>query len=227
MKRNDPIRISFKRPGILISALAMLALTACNSGTSMKTREEEKMPAAAQNMSNPEIDLNCVVSRLQNPPEAFHYSFKKKGDVSFVYNEADVTPQTIDGYFETNMNDVTKPPITSKVHAVRSNEDDWRMATGSLSGIMGLAGLGGLIIQSAICEGADEVNGYSTTRYTVDTARADANSTAIMLGAGGFIKGTVWITSDGCPVKMLLDEERHHNDGSADKTHFEEAIVKK
>ena len=205
---------------------AVVLLTACSSNTPTSTAEGKQPAPAAQKMNEPGIDLNCVATRLQNPPDAFHYSFKNNGNPEFVDDEADVTPQSIDGYFTTNTNDVTKPPINSKVHAVRSDADGWGMAAGSLGGIMALAGVGDFISESAVRETTEEVNGYDTTRYSVDTTRGDADRVAIMLGSGGFIKGTVWVTSDGCPVKMTLDQESHHRDGSVAKNHFEEAIVK-
>jgi hypothetical protein len=174
----------------------------------------------------PGIDLNCVVARLQNPPEAFHYSFKNDGSPHFVDDEADVTPQVIDGSFKSNASDVSKPPITGKVHAERSDSNGWRMAAGSLSGIMGLAGAGGLISQNAVREGTDKVNGYGTIKYSVDTTRGNSPGTATLLGAGGFLKGPAWVTPEGCPVKMSLDDEIHQG-GGVEKDHYEEAIIKK
>ena len=48
------------------------------------------------------------------------------------------------------------------------------------------------------------------------------------LGPGGFEKGDVWVTAEGCPVKLVLDSELHKNDGSLlDKVHYEEAMIKK
>jgi hypothetical protein len=212
---------------LFVPALALLTLTACSSGTPSKTPEAEKPAPAAAKANGPRIDLNCPIARMQKPPDSFHYSFKREGTPEFVDDEADVTPQTLDGFFKTNMNDVTKPPITSKVHAVSSNQDDWQFATGSLSGMMALAGLGNFIDEGAVREGTDEVNGYDTTKLSVDTTRVDASLTVFMLGTGGFVKGTAWVTSDGCPVKMMLDEEEKGNDGSVTKTHFEENIIKK
>jgi hypothetical protein len=212
---------------LLAELLVLLAVTACSSGPPTKTPENEKPAAVAQDANRPGIDLDCIVARLQNPPEAFHYSFKNDGSPHFVDDEADVTPQVIDGSFKSNASDVTKPPITGKVHAERSDSNGWRMAAGSLSGIAGLAGAGGLISQNAVREGTDKVNGYDTVKYSVDTTRGNSPGAAILLGAGGFLKGTVWVTSEGCPVKMSLDGETHLDDGSVPKDHYEEAIIKK
>ncbi|MFZ0638615.1 MAG: hypothetical protein WAM59_02855, partial [Candidatus Acidiferrales bacterium] len=223
-------RFPYARQTMLAPALMLVAATGCNSSSpTNKTANQNaaQAPAAvAQNAHGPGINLNCIVERLQNPPEAFHYSFKNNGQPHFVDDEADVTPQTIDGTFESNASDVTKPPMTSKVHAVRSDNSGWQMAVGSLNGVMGMDGLGGLVEQNAVREGTEKVNGYDTIKYSVDTARGNPAGVAIMLGQGGFMKGTVWVTSDGCPVKMSLDEEAHEG-GSVEKDHFEEAIIKK
>jgi len=49
-----------------------------------------------------------------------------------------------------------------------------------------------------------------------------------VLGPGGSEKGTVWVTSQGCPVRIVLDEELHAKDGSLlGKAHYEEMMVKK
>lgn len=218
-------RVPCRWPVLLAEALALLTVIAC-SGPATKKPEAEKPVAATQDANGPGIDLNCVGARLQNPPEAFHYSFKNDGSPHFVDDEADVTPQVIDGSFKSNASDVTKPPITGKVHAERSDSNGWQMAAGSLSGIMGLAGAGGLISQNAVREGTDKVNGYDTIKYSVDMTRGNSPGTDILLGAGGFLKGTAWVTSEGCPVKMSLEDEIHQG-GSVEKDHYEEAIVKK
>jgi hypothetical protein len=100
---------------------------------------------------------------------------------------------------------------------------------------MGIAGMSsavalvksGSVIQS---EGAEKVNGYDTTKYSVDTSRADTAEQGLYratLGSDGFEKGTWWVTADGCPVKLSLDSELHSNNGSVEKLHYEEAMVQK
>jgi hypothetical protein len=69
-------------------------------------------------------------------------------------------------------------------------------------------------------EGTAKVNGYDAIRYSIDTARSSAAESALYrstLGPGGFERGTVWVTSPGCPVKFSLDSEMHLNDGSVQK----------
>jgi hypothetical protein len=80
-------------------------------------------------------------------------------------------------------------------------------------------------------EGTEALNGYSTNKLSIDTTRADAAEQGLYkstLGPGGWAKGTVWVTSQGCPVQMQLDEELHSKDGSVSgKAHYVEAMVKK
>jgi hypothetical protein len=214
-----------KLAAMLGSAVVLAAASGCGSGKSEKT-EEQKAPeptATAQNASGPDIDLNCVVEHLQNPPESFHYSFHKTGD-NFLQEDADVTPQTIEGSFKND-------DFTNTVRGVRSDEDSWHMAWGSLMGIGSLASSFALVHSTSaeVREASESMNGYDTVRFSIDTSRATPEEAALYkstLGAGGFEKGMVWVTSAGCPVKITLDEEIAANDGSVSKTHYEEAMVK-
>jgi hypothetical protein len=78
---------------------------------------------------------------------------------------------------------------------------------------------------------AEKVNGYDATKYAIDTANASATEQGLFkstLGPGGSEKGTVWVTAQGCPVKLVLDEELHSKDGGlTGRAHYEEAMVKK
>ena len=114
------------------TAFVMLAAAACNSGSSLKKSAEKpaeqnsSSSSSSKSSPDPGIDLNCVFDHIQNPTEAFHYSYKKDGP-NFVENEADITPQTIDGSFKNNS-------ISRPVHGVRSDKDSWQTAW---SGLMG------------------------------------------------------------------------------------------
>ncbi len=213
-----------------VMTFVFFTTTACNSGPSAKSPEAEKPAAAAKNASGPEIDLNCVPEHLQKPPEAFHYSYRWNGDRHLV-QEVDVTEQTIDG--TSTSNNGGNGDFTDNIHAVRSDTDAWRIAVGSLNfGIGGLAPGFALVNHSSatVREGTGPVNGYDATKFTIDTSRGDPAAQVLYkntLGSGGFEKGTVWVTSQGCPVKISLDDEIHGNDGSVTKDHFEEAMIKK
>ncbi len=209
-----------------IAALFCLSLCGCNSRRSarkdMQSAENKDAKAAVSTARG--IDLNCVMEHIQNPPGNFHYSYKK--DSSYpVDEEADITPQTIDGSF-------TNASGSHPIHGVKSDSQGWQ---GAWTGLMGIAGMSsavalvksGSVIQS---EGAEKVNGYDTTKYSIDTSRADTVEQGLYrstLGTGGFEKGTWWVTAEGCPVKLSLDSELHSNNGSVEKLHYEEAMVQK
>ena len=102
----------------------------------------------------------------------------------------------------------------------------------NLSAISGMASTFALIrnADSNRREGTESVNGFDTIRYSVDTTRSgsvEAGLYRATLGPGGFEKGTVWVTAQGCPVKFALDVETHLKDGSTDHDHYEEAIIRK
>ena len=209
----------------LIAGLLCLSLCGCTSRRSAKNDAElagNKDTKAAAAPAGHGIDLNCVMDHIQNPPGSFHYSYKKDSS-NPVHEEADITPQTIDGSF-------TNGSGSHPVHGVKSDAQSWQ---GAWTGLMGIAGMSsavalvksGSVIQS---EGAEKVNGYDTTKYSVDTSRADTVEQGLYratLGSGGFEKGTWWVTADGCPVKLSLDSELHSNNGSVEKLHYEEAMV--
>lgn len=217
-----------------LTASALLASSACNSGPSVKTTEER--PAAssaaaakagalsAQNSTDPGLDLNCVFDHIQNPPESFHYSYQKTG-ANNVDEEADITPQSIDGSFKNNT-------IARPVHGVHSDRDSWQGAWSGLTGISGMSSTVALVNHSSSMTlvGPDKVNGYDAVKYSIDTSQANSAEAGLYkstLGPGGFEKGTVWVIPGGCPVKLSLDSEMHLNDGSVDKVHYEEAMIKK
>jgi hypothetical protein len=240
MNRRRPPQVnraSALSGGLIVAALALIL--ACNSASDSKFREraaqpgratDEAMAATAQSNSGPGIDLNCVFDHLQNPPESFHYVYKKEDSDGFnVHQEADISPQAIDG-FRTQQDGSQKP-----LHALRSDAQSWQAA---LAGITGISGMAGTVAtfnhNSAMKREADggQVNGYETIHYSIDTARWDSTERQMLgnfaLGPGGFDKGDAWVTSKGCPVKLVLDDEMHKKDGSLlDKIHYEEAMIKK
>ena len=170
--------------------------------------------------SVPSIDLNCITARFQKPPESFHYSFKNESSNPWQEN-ADVTPQEIDGSFSNG-----SMRVPQKFHGAPQEVSSNLMAIGQMSSIFAT-----LRNNSAVsAAGKEELNGYNTFKFSIDTSNATAIERELyksFLGPGGFEKGTVWITSDGCPVKIDLEEELHSKDGdSASKVHYEEMMMK-
>jgi len=218
------------RCGVLAAAgLALLAVSACKSGPASKNAEERSgaqpsSAATARGSADPGIDLNCVMDHIQNPPEAFHYSYNKESS-NPVHEEADITPQTIDGSFKNNS-------ASSSLHGVRSDAASWQ---GAWSGLMGISGMSSAIAlvrnnSATVREGPEKTNGYDATKYSIDTARGTDTEKSLyqsVLGKGGFQKGTAWVTTQGCPVKLVMDSELHGNDGSVEKIHYDVAMVRK
>ena len=236
-RRSQLNRANMVSLSVMLGCFA--AILACNTSSSSKlhdraadngSADEQTREAPAQSNSGPGIDLNCVFDHLQNPPESFHYVYKKaNSDGSNVHQEADVSPQTIDG-FRAQADGSPQP-----LHGVRSDAQSWQAA---LAGVTGISGMSGTVAtfnhNSAMKPETDggQVNGYDTIHYSIDTARWDATERQLLgnfaLGPGGFDKGDVWVTAKGCPVKFVLDEEMHKKDGSLlDKIHYEESMTKK
>ena len=210
---------------VALAALALLAVLGCNSKPS-KTAEQV-LPTARKNTvattnTTPGVDLNCVTNHIQNPPESFHYSFRNESSEPWA-EEADVTPQRIDGSFSNS-----SLPMPQQFHGTPQEVSSNLMAIGQMSSIF--ATVRGT--SAMVNEGTEAgVNGYSTFKYSIDTARGNPTQQALyksILGPGGSEKGTVWVTSQGCPVRIVLDEELHSKNGNLlGKAHYEEAMVKK
>ncbi len=207
-----------------VNAVLLFAL-ACNSSSSSKgSIGKVTEQGSAQSDPDPGIDLNCVYDHLQNPPESFHYLYKKDA-TNHVHQEADVTPQTIDGF--QKQFDGSQQPL----RAMRSDQQSWQSALAGLTGISGMSSTVAIINHnSAMQRESDggQVNGYNTIHYSIDTARFSATERQMLLSPGEFEKGDAWVTSAGCPVKLALDSELHKKDGSLiEKLHYEEAMLKK
>ncbi len=209
-----------------IAVLALISVSGCNSAPSKTidptSESPQKNVGKAKNSAGPDIDLNCVINHIQNPPESFHYTFKAESDNPWE-EEADVTPQRIDGSFSNN-----SAPTPQPFHGTP------REASSNLMTIARMASLFATVrnTSAVVNEGPEKnVNSYNTVKYSIDTARGTGAERALyksILGPGGAEKGIVWVTSEGCPVRIVLDEELHANDGSLlGKAHYEEAMVKK
>jgi hypothetical protein len=220
------------RTSAYVAAIFLIgAMAACTP--SKKSAEENggatnssaaKNTSQAASATDTSLDLNCVIDHIQNPTDSFHYSYKKTGD-NLVDEEADITPQLIDGSF-------TNGSGTHPVHSAKTDSGGWQMAWSGLMGISGMSSTIALVNHSSamLRQGPESVNGYDAVKYSVDTTQtsgADASLYKATLGDGGFEKGTIWVGAGGCPVKLSLDSEMHLNNGSVDKVHYEESMTKK
>jgi len=210
-----------------LTGFALLFVSACKLGPSSKSREEKSATrsAAAKNDSNPGIDLNCIIDHIQNPPEAFHYTYKKNTADDDLIQDADITWDTINGSSKSKYG-------TREVKGVKSDAASWQSAWTSLTGISGMSSTIAIVRNSSatVREGVEKMNGYDAIRYSIDTSRGNAAEAGLYratLGEGGSERGMAWVTAQGCPVKLSLDSEMHLNNGSIEKDHYEIEMVKK
>ena len=202
----------------------LVAMSACNSKSESRTGEQRA--TAASDSAASHIDLMCIGERIDNPPEAFHYSYKYNDASTSVSKEAEITPQAM----EIAIKDQSG---SHSFHGVRSDEVSWNSAVLDLSGL-GLTAMmsrfDALNGTSAISRQANEsMNGYDTTRYAINSTTAgdpDQRKFAALFGAGAFEKGTVWVPADGCAVKLVLDERMLFGSNLKD-AHYELARIRK
>jgi len=234
-RENTTVRSVYAVTSIAMILAGLIAVSACSTNSRSKAsaermgKEDSARSAgnsAAPAKADPGITLNCIYDRLQNPRESFHYIYKKDtSENDHVDQEADITPQTIDGF--RRQPDGSQEPV----HGARSAPQDWQSALANLTGISGMSSTVAIVNHSSAMKrepGVGQVNGYDTIHYSIDTARFDATERRMLLKPGEFEKGDAWVTLEGCPVKLALDSELHRNDGSLiEKLHYEEAMVKK
>jgi len=217
----DQSNLVLKFALVSVAALALLAASGCTSGT-----KSGGASPARESGSAIHLDAGCMIDRVEKPSEAFHYSYRYASTSTWANYEADITPTSIDG--------ITKDSMGSRpVHAVRSDSDGWDSAVLALSSLTftALTGrLAGLDGTSAIAsQGAEAVNGYQATKYSIDTTSAnssDQKTIETLFGAGSYDKGTVWMGQDGCAVKVMLDEG-WPIDNRIEERHYEIARIKK
>jgi hypothetical protein len=219
----------FKKTGLrcwvfVAVSMCLFVMLGCTSTKPSNEKVETRQVAAAAPVNaGPDVDLNCVIDHLQKPPESFHYMFKDDSDSPWS-EQADVTPQMIDGSFKSNY---MPGPVT--IHgAPQEIPHQYQWAIGRMASLFALVRGTSAMANEGTENG---VNGYNTTKLSIDTTRATATEQGLYtstLGPGGFEKGTVWVIQDGCPVKLAIDEELHSKDGKVlGKAHYEEAMIKK
>jgi len=222
---------------VTVLSVLILATASCSSRTGSKSGGEDIRPqeaegalnkvAQSQSNADPGIDLNCVYESIQNPKESFSYSFAKDtSDDTHIAQEADITPQSIDGRYRGSGNEHSSP-----LQAARSKPQEWQQAVAHLTSITGMSSTIALVNHNSAMKlepDRGNTNGYDTIHYSIDTARFDNTERQMLLSPGDSEKGDAWVTLLGCPVKLVLDSELHRKDGSLiEKIHYEEIMVKK
>ena len=216
---------SVRRRSLVFIGLALVTMSACTSGSASKDAGGRAETTGSRNTDS-HVDVMCIGDRINNPPEAFHYSYKHTDANSWVEDDAEITPQVMDITIKDKSGSHT-------FHGVRSDEASWNSAVIDLShlNITAMsARLNALNDSSAIVQqGRESVNGYDAMKYSIDTGSAnssDRQKFEALFGKGASEKGTAWMAPDACVAKFTLDETIVQGD-ALNKAHFEIARIKK
>lgn len=221
--------LRFARVFASVAAVLLAAVVGCKSsprgGQTNATDAPAKSAAASSTSDDPRIILQCAADRIRKPAFAFHWWFKKNVSTSgLLAREADVTPDSITGT-------ATDASGSRPINAVRSDASAWNMAALDLAGPLPASTVALVNNSSATTRaGSEKMNGEDTIKYSIDNTRAtpaDASLIKNVLGPDGFIKGSAWVTGEGCPVKFVIDVEQHLRDGSVETEHYEQAMIRK
>ena len=215
------MRFLVKAKVFSVITVTLLVASGCNSSPAARTAAKETSGGPGGH-----IDVLCIGDLISNPPESFHYSYRYSDMSGSGEKDADITPQVMDIRVKDKSG-------SHSFHGVHSNEDSWNSAVIDLSNLNMTAmssRLDSLNNTSAIVrQGAEPMNGYDTTKYSIDTGNASSSERQkfdFLFGAGSFEKGTAWVPADGCVVKLVLDEAVQIN-GSLKNAHYEIQRIKK
>src|SRR6266851_1617283 len=86
---------SVRRRSLLFMGLAVVTISACNSGSASKNAGGRTVEAGS-NKKDAHVDVMCIGDRINNPPESLHYSYKYTDANRWVEDEAEITPQSMD-----------------------------------------------------------------------------------------------------------------------------------
>jgi hypothetical protein len=202
-------------------ALVAIAAAACSSDSGSRAQDKSRAESGTSGGSGSHVDVMCIGDRINNPPESFHYSFKYADATGSEDAEANITPSAMDIT-------LTDKSGSRSFHGVRSDETSWNNAVLDLSALKITAmsaRLSSLDRTSAIIsQGKEAMDGYPTSKYSIDTTSAKASDQRqfqTLFGNGSFEKGTVWMADDGCMAKLVLDEALAQTSGGVLKSHYE------
>ena len=211
-----------------LACLALLAASGCSSSSGSKNTHDD-LAAGSSDNAGARIGVMCLGDLINSPSEPFHYSYHYVDASGGVDKEADITLQAMDITVKDKSG-------THSYRGVRSDDASWNRAVLDLSGLnltrmsATLDSLNDRFSSAFSKEGSETVNGYQTTRYAIDTEKANSSDKKrfeTLFGKGSFEKGTVWVPADGCAVKLVLDEGLWQSDGSVRKDHYDIARIKK
>jgi hypothetical protein len=239
----------------------LLALPACTSKSSPVKKGDTNHPLPTNNTAvRFDGGTYCVQTFLQGPAPAqpLHFSnqvtesdqtLKSKdfqadlsGDTLDIVHRDQWLATDDDRKFFAEMQRFTDPKIIVRAinngvaeetvtnHVSRSDQVGWRGGVVSIA--QGGTPWGLFIYKPTVTRVGDEnVNGYATTKYTVDTTHeSEAEKSA------GFLRhlkdynitGTAWVLKEAnCILNYDINDEQVGTDGNVKKTHFEGTVTKK
>jgi hypothetical protein len=189
----------------------------------------------------------CVQTLAQapQPPAPLHFSNKEvQSDGSSKDFESDLSGDKLDVTiherhpatdFDRELNSVkgVEPtPIRDGFaesvrtnHFTRSDASGWTMGANSV--VLGATPWALFINKPNVTElGTENVEGFETVKYSVDTTHQTQVDKAALLAAGKLkdynITGTTWVLKDkNCILQYAIDFQQDESDGKVSKTHYE------
>jgi hypothetical protein len=236
---------------ILLGTLPIVFLNGCRG----KSAKEEGRSTRVANPLERQFDGGsyCVQTLIQGPApaEPLHFSNKvSESDGSAKDFEADLSGDTLDltisdRHPATDVDrELTKVPGTIPVvlrdgfadsthtnHYTRADQAGWRVGGNGVA--LGGTPWGLFISKPTVTQvGTENVNGYETLKYSIDTSHQSQLEKSPLLMSGQLkdysISGTAWVLKDAnCVLQYNIDFEQDGKDGSVKKTHFEGTVTKK
>src|SRR6185437_11678398 len=140
---------------LVVVLLTFGLLSGCNTASQKtahsRSESSQESLETAKNSAGPDIDLNCVINHIQNPPESFHYAFRAESDNPWK-EEADVTPERIDGSFSNN-----SLPTPQPFHGTPREASSNLMAIGRMASLFATVRNTSAVVNEG---GEAGVNGY-------------------------------------------------------------------
>jgi len=232
-----------------------------NSPLTSRTPTSQNAPIAAASANSFDGGSYCVQTFLEGPSPALalHFSNQvvasdptaKSKDfqadyaqdaVDLVHRDRWLATEQDKQFFEESKK-FTDPKIilrtidngfaeeTVTTHAARSDQINWR---GVITGIAQGGTPWNLFVAKPKVNpvGPDNVNGFETIKYTVDTTQQGLTDKAALTAFGKLqnyeIVGTAWVLKDGnCVLQYNIDYQETGKDGKVRKTHYEGTVKKK
>jgi hypothetical protein len=242
------------RTAVVIFQGLLLFAQACTSRHAQETRTSDKQAANTARAIERQFDGGsyCIQTIINGPAVTtpLHFSYKQdSSDGTSKDYEADLAGDKFDLKIQTRHpatdldRELNAVPGAKAVpvqdgfadslqtnHYKRSNPHDWALAANLM--VTEAAPWQLFIAKPEVTQvGAEDVSGYETLRYTVDTSRQSPTDKAAAIAGWNLkdynITGSVWATKDtGCILQYAINLEKTNKDGKVDRTHYQGAVTK-